>query len=52
MTSDPNVKVPIIMDMLFPEDWLAEKDTDDPEGRTNREVQSAVSTLMDMSVSD
>lgn len=44
MTGDPDVKVPILMDMLFPQSWLAEKAEDDPEGRTNLEVHSAVST--------
>lgn len=52
MTGDPNVKVPIIMNMLFPQEWLAEKATDDPEGRTNLEVQSTVSALMNMGISD
>ncbi|OJA19676.1 hypothetical protein AZE42_06952 [Rhizopogon vesiculosus] len=42
MTGDPEVKVPIIMDMLFPQEWLVAKATDDPEGRTNLEVQSAI----------
>ncbi|KAG1774286.1 Alpha/Beta hydrolase protein [Suillus placidus] len=41
MTGDPDVKVPILMDMLYPQSWLAEKAKDDPEGRTNLEVQSA-----------
>ncbi|KAG2366840.1 Alpha/Beta hydrolase protein [Suillus spraguei] len=41
MTGDPAVKVPILMDMLYPEKWQAEKAKDDPEGRTNLEVQSA-----------
>ncbi|KIK45800.1 hypothetical protein CY34DRAFT_801102 [Suillus luteus UH-Slu-Lm8-n1] len=41
MTGDPDVKVPILMDMLFPQPWLAEKAEDDPEGRTNLEVHSA-----------
>ncbi|KAG1858380.1 Alpha/Beta hydrolase protein [Suillus subalutaceus] len=40
MTGDPDVKVPIVMDMLYPQPWLAEKANDDPEGRTNLEVQS------------
>ncbi|KAG2149332.1 Alpha/Beta hydrolase protein [Suillus clintonianus] len=41
MTGDPDVKVPILMDMLYPRAWLAEKAKDDPEGRTNLEVQSS-----------
>jgi hypothetical protein len=46
MTGDPDVKVPIVMDMLYPQPWLAEKAEDDPEGRTNLEVQSAVSIVI------
>ncbi|KAG0706337.1 Alpha/Beta hydrolase protein [Suillus ampliporus] len=42
MTGDPDVKVPIIMNMLYPQPWLAEKAKDDPEGRTNLEVQSDI----------
>ena len=30
------------MDMLFPKSWLDERDPDDPQGRTNREVQIEV----------
>lgn len=41
MTGDPDAKVPILMDMLFPQSWLAEKAEDDPEGRTNLEIHSA-----------
>lgn len=41
LTGDPDVKVPIVMNMLYPQPWLAEKAKDDPEGRTNLEVQSA-----------
>jgi len=52
MTGDPDVKVPIIMDMLYPPEWLAKKATDDPEGRTNLEVQSAVSALMGVGIND
>jgi hypothetical protein len=46
VAGDPDVKVPILMDMLYPQPWLAEKAKDDPEGRTNLEVQSAVSTVI------
>ncbi|KAG1904116.1 Alpha/Beta hydrolase protein [Suillus fuscotomentosus] len=41
MTGDPDVKVPIVMDMLYPQPWLEKKAEGDPEGRTNLEVQSA-----------
>ncbi|KIJ60619.1 hypothetical protein HYDPIDRAFT_116918 [Hydnomerulius pinastri MD-312] len=40
--TDPEVKLPIVMDMLFPAEWLAQKADDDPEGRTNRELQSEI----------
>lgn len=38
--ADPAKKVPLVMDMLYPSNWLAEHDEDDPQGRTNRDVQS------------
>lgn len=37
--ADPTKKIPIILPMIFPVAWLAEKAEDDPAGRTNREVQ-------------
>jgi hypothetical protein len=40
--ADPAKKVPLVMDMLYPSKWLAEHDEDDPQGRTNREVQAEV----------
>ena len=40
--ADPAKKVPLVMDMLYPAKWLAEHDEDDPQGRTNRDVQSEV----------
>ena len=40
--TDPAVKIPIILDLLFPESWLAELAENDPAGRTNREVQFEV----------
>ncbi|KAH7919905.1 alpha/beta-hydrolase [Leucogyrophana mollusca] len=42
VTSDPEAKIPTIMNMLFPPDWLEEKAVNDPSGRTNRDIQSAV----------
>ncbi|KAL1689549.1 Alpha/Beta hydrolase protein [Schizophyllum commune] len=35
----PEQRAPLAMDMLFPQSWLDERDPDDPQGRTNREVQ-------------
>ncbi|EGN96172.1 hypothetical protein SERLA73DRAFT_185781 [Serpula lacrymans var. lacrymans S7.3] len=43
-TTEPSVKIPIILDMLFPSYWLEEKAGNDPSGRTNREVQSETYT--------
>jgi pimeloyl-ACP methyl ester carboxylesterase len=40
--TDPHVKVPVILDMIFPETWLAEQAMGDAEGRTNREVQTDI----------
>lgn len=38
--TDPEVKVPLILDMMFPKSWLDSQDPDDPQSRTNREVQT------------
>lgn len=55
-TPEPEKKVPTVLDMLFPEAWLAEKAKNDPhaewngntednkQGRTNRDVQAEVLT--------
>jgi pimeloyl-ACP methyl ester carboxylesterase len=40
--TEPKVKIPIILDMIYPEPWLAEKADNDAAGRTNREVQFEV----------
>ncbi|KAI5124320.1 hypothetical protein M0805_008927 [Coniferiporia weirii] len=37
--SDPVQKVPIILDMVFPETWLSAKAEGDPQNRSNREIQ-------------
>lgn len=44
-TSDPNVKIPMILEMTFPKKHLDAKAEDDPQGRTNFEVQKEVSDL-------
>ncbi|KIJ17067.1 hypothetical protein PAXINDRAFT_130593 [Paxillus involutus ATCC 200175] len=41
-TTDRKQRIPIAFDMLFPAEWLDAKAEDDPEGRTNRNVQSEV----------
>ncbi|KAI0664971.1 alpha/beta-hydrolase [Cubamyces menziesii] len=40
MISEPEKKIPIVLEMLFPKDWLDSKREDDVEGRTNREVEA------------
>lgn len=40
--SDAEVKIPVVLNMLFPPKWLAEKAEDDPQGRTNAEVQASL----------
>jgi hypothetical protein len=42
-THDPLKKVPMVMSMLFPNEWLDGEDEDN-SGRRNRAVQSEVST--------
>ncbi|KAJ7286044.1 alpha/beta-hydrolase [Mycena rebaudengoi] len=37
-TTDINLKIPLILDMVYPQKWLAEA-AEDGDGRTNREVQ-------------
>ena len=43
--TDPNVKIPIILEMVYPVAWLEEKAEGDPECRNNREIQTKVCTL-------
>lgn len=38
--TDPETKIPVILDMVFPQSWLNAPAPGDPEGRTNREVQT------------
>ncbi|KAH9951272.1 alpha/beta-hydrolase [Amylocystis lapponica] len=38
--TDRPKKIPILLDMLFPQDWLDAKNSDDAQGRTNRELQT------------
>ncbi|TCD65413.1 hypothetical protein EIP91_002712 [Steccherinum ochraceum] len=38
--ADPEVKIPMIHDMIFSDFWLDEKDEDDTEGRTNGELMT------------
>jgi len=40
--TDVDVKVPMILGMVFPDRWLDAQDPDDPEGRTNRQVQTDI----------
>ncbi|KAI0637129.1 alpha/beta-hydrolase [Trametes polyzona] len=36
----PEKKIPIVLEMIFPKDWLDRKSETDPQGRTNREVET------------
>ena len=45
LIADAEKKLPILLDMVFPQEWLAQKAEDDPEGRTNREIQTGVGIL-------
>src|ERR1700761_3417980 len=40
---DPADKIPVLLDILYTNSWLDEKAVDDPQGRTNREVETEVS---------
>lgn len=42
MTPDPLMMAPIVADMLYTQDWLKERDIDEPN-KTNRQVQQEVS---------
>ncbi|KAJ3015216.1 hypothetical protein NUW54_g1103 [Trametes sanguinea] len=39
MISDPEQKIPIVLNMLFPKEWLDSKREGDPEGRTNWDLE-------------
>ena len=41
-TPDPVAKVPVVMGMLFPSNWLDSKAENDDKGRTNLQVQGEV----------
>ncbi|KAI0705858.1 alpha/beta-hydrolase [Cytidiella melzeri] len=41
-TADPEAKIPIILEMVFPVKWLDIKAENDSQGRTNREVLTQV----------
>ncbi|KZT03511.1 alpha/beta-hydrolase [Laetiporus sulphureus 93-53] len=38
--TDPEAKIPLVLDMVFPQSWLNAPAEGDPEDRTNREVQT------------
>ncbi|KAH9854067.1 alpha/beta-hydrolase [Lenzites betulinus] len=37
---DPEKRLRVMMDTMYPQEWLERKSDTDPEGRTNREVQT------------
>lgn len=41
-TKEPEDKIPIVLDMLYPKQWLDSPAEDDPQGRRNREVEAEV----------
>lgn len=47
VTPDPAVKVPLIHDMVFTQEWLDAKDEEDEQGRTNRETMTIVCSELD-----
>ena len=42
MIKEPEQRIPLILEMLFPQDWLDSKSLNDPQGRTNREIETEV----------
>lgn len=43
--ADAEVKIPVIHNMVFTQEWLDEKVEDDPNGRTNRDLMVLVGAL-------
>ena len=43
--NDPAEKIPVIFGMLFQPQWLQSVDEEDPEGRTNYEIQTRASVV-------
>ncbi|KAI8998792.1 alpha/beta-hydrolase [Trametes punicea] len=39
MTPDPEKRPPIVIESLYPKEWLDSKAEGDPEGRTNRDIE-------------
>ncbi len=49
MIKEPEKKIPYVLEMLYPKEWLDAKAPSDPEGRTNREIETLVWTrLLDL----
>ena len=46
MIKDPEQRIPLVLEMLFPQSWLDAKNETDPEGRTNREIETVVRMLV------
>ena len=42
MIKEPEQKIPYVLEMLYPKEWLDAKNPKDPEGRTNREIETVV----------
>jgi hypothetical protein len=46
LATAPDQRMPMVEKMLFPNEWLDSLAENDPEGRTNREVQREVRILV------
>jgi len=42
LISDPEKKIPVVLEMVYPVSWLDSKAINDPQGRTNREIQTEI----------
>ncbi|KAF8526844.1 alpha/beta-hydrolase [Hysterangium stoloniferum] len=42
LTKDPDVRIRLVLGMMFPDKWLDSQNPDDPDKRTNREIETAI----------
>jgi hypothetical protein len=42
LTKNADVRIPLILEMIFPQKWLDSQNPEDPDKRTNREIETAV----------
>ena len=43
---EPEKRIPYVLEMLYPKPWLDSKNPNDPEGRTNHETETIVSSSL------